>query len=318
MTIGRFQPFTVGHENMIKEGDAPCIVYQIKPASMPENVTDWKISGRKVNKKAIQNVLEYMNNNCVGKLSDFEKEILKRPFTNELVAEELDIVKKNNKTIFDVVYVSNMFEALARFNKFIIDNSDKYEPQYLMCGDDRVDNYSELIDKYDTLVIEKGGEEYESVIKGVLKTNTGKGRTAGVSGTDVRKAIITNDKQKFTSLMPSGVVSMFDEFKKSFDDFKAKLESVNESYEITESALRKVYDTFTDSESNGTDDEFITMTKNPKTFNRLMNYISNVDTDILEKIDVDVENDTIRRNIKKYGNSYKQLYGCYKKIYDES
>lgn len=318
MTIGRFQPFTVGHENMVKEGENPCIVYQIKPAGVPDNIGDWKISGRKVNKKAIQNVLEYMNNNCVGELSEFEKEILKRPFTNELVSKEFDIVKKNNKIIFDVVYVSNMFEALARFNKFILDNKDKYEPQYLMCGDDRVDSYSKLIDQYDELEIEKGGEKFPSTIKSVLKTNTGKGRTVGVSGTEVRKSILTDDKQKFTTLMPSGVGNMFDEFKKSFDDFKLKLESVNESYKITESALRNIYDTFAKSESTGTDEDFITMTKNPKTFNRLINYMSNVDVNVLEKIDVDVENEAIRKNVKKYGNSYKQLYGCYKKIYDES
>ena len=29
MTIGRFQPMTVGHNNMIIEGDAPCIVYNL-------------------------------------------------------------------------------------------------------------------------------------------------------------------------------------------------------------------------------------------------------------------------------------------------
>lgn len=318
MTIGRFQPFTVGHENMVKEGESPCIVYQIKPAAMPDNISDWKISGRKVNKKAIQNVLEYMNNNCIGELSEFEKEILKRPFTNELVAKELDVVKKNNKVIVDVVYVTTMFEALARFNKFILDNQDKYEPQYLMCGEDRESNYAELIEKYDELEIERGGEKFPSVIKGVLKTNTGKGRTAGVSGTEVRKSIITNDKQKFTTLMPSGVGNMFDEFKKSFDDFKAKLSSVNESYIISESALKKVYDTFVNSNVSGSDDEFVTLTKNPKTFNRLMNYISNVEPDLLERIDVNVENEAIKKNVKKYGNSYKQLYGCYKKIYDES
>ena len=36
MTVGRFQPFTKGHLNMVIEGDAPCIVYQIKPAGIPE------------------------------------------------------------------------------------------------------------------------------------------------------------------------------------------------------------------------------------------------------------------------------------------
>lgn len=29
MTIGRFQPFTQGHLNMVNEGDAPCIIYRM-------------------------------------------------------------------------------------------------------------------------------------------------------------------------------------------------------------------------------------------------------------------------------------------------
>lgn len=223
MTVGRFQPFTQGHLNMINEGDAPCIVYQIKPAEIPDNLSNWKISGKKVSKKNIKAALDYVMNSGEGSLTDTEKEILKRPFTNELISKELDIVKRNNKNIIDIVYVRNMYEGLARFNKFILDNADKYEPQYLMCGDDRVDSYSELIDKYDTLIIDKGGEEFENVLKGKLKTNVGKGRTEGVSGTDVRLSIIKDDKLKFDKIMPQGVGVMFDEFKEAFKNLVDRL-----------------------------------------------------------------------------------------------
>ena len=43
MTVGRFQPFTKGHENMVNEGEAPCIIYQIKPSGIPESIKGLKI-----------------------------------------------------------------------------------------------------------------------------------------------------------------------------------------------------------------------------------------------------------------------------------
>ena len=159
-------------------------------------------------------------------MNEQEKELLKRPFTNELIDKELEIVKKSNKNIIDVIPVVNMFEALARFNKFILDHQDEYEPQYWMCGDDRVDDYSELIDKYDKLAIERGGKEYDNVVKGKLKTNIGKGRTEGVSGTDVRKSILNKDKSVFEKIMPNGVGSLFNDFIKAFDDFKIQLQNI--------------------------------------------------------------------------------------------
>ena len=246
MTIGRFQPFTQGHLNMVNEGEAPCIIYQIKPSDI-QSLKNWKVQYEKedgktgshtVNASDIKNALYHIEHNgeWPDGLSNSDKEIIKsmmkRPFTNELIAKELEIVKKNNKNITEVVYVTNMFEALARFNKFILDNQDKYEPQYLMCGDDRVKNYSELIDKYDKLATERGGEEYENVLKGVLKANTGKGRTAGVSGTAVRKAILTKDKAAFEKIMPKGTAVIFGDLTKAFDEFKAKLQGIMKEYKL--------------------------------------------------------------------------------------
>ena len=195
MTIGRFQPFTIGHLNMINEGNAKCIVYQIKSKEMPDNLANLKIGGRKVRKENIQAVIDFMNAGATGELDKVEDELIKRPFTNELILKELDIVKQNNQNIIDVVLVTNAFEAFARFNKFILDNRDEYEAQYWMCGDDRADNYKDIIEKSkDALAIEQNGEEFENVIKDTIEVNTGRGRTKGVSGTAVRAAIINNDK----------------------------------------------------------------------------------------------------------------------------
>ena len=115
-----------------------------------------------------------------------------------------------------------------------------------MCGDDRVDDYSELIDKYDKLAITRGGEEYESVVKGKLKTNIGKGRTEGVSGTAVRKSILNKDKSSFSKIMPRGVDSLFDEFIKAFDDFKVQLQDIIKENKIFSNYLRNNMKTIKD------------------------------------------------------------------------
>lgn len=227
MTIGRFQPFTQGHLNMINEGNAKCIVYQIKPAGMPEQINGWKVNGKLVKKHELENIIEYIKSNGNGELTEHEKEIMKRPFSNELVAKELDIVKKNTPNILDIVYVKNMYDALMRFNKFCTDNADKYEPQYWMCGDDRVDEYENQISRYDELETElNSGIMIPNILINKLKTNTGKGRTEGISGTAVRKSIITNDKSTFAKIMPKGVDKMFNDFRLAFDDFVEKIQSM--------------------------------------------------------------------------------------------
>ena len=76
---------------MVVEGEGPCIVYQIKPAGIPESLKGYKVGGRVVKKDAVQNVINYLNNPS-GELTEQEKELLKRPFTNELVSKELDII----------------------------------------------------------------------------------------------------------------------------------------------------------------------------------------------------------------------------------
>ena len=227
MTIGRFQPFTQGHLNMINEGEGPCIIYRINSSGkMPETLKGFKVGGRVIKADSVKKVANYIDYPD-GDLSTQEKELLKRPFTNELIEKELDIVKKNNKNIIDVIPVVNMFDALIQFNKFMTDNGDQYEAQYLMCGDDRADAYAENIDKYDELDDAwQSGKKIPNVLKGKLKVNVGKGRTEGVSGTEVRKSILNKDKSAFEKIMPKGVGKMFDEFVEAFDKFKGQLQTL--------------------------------------------------------------------------------------------
>lgn len=228
MTVGRFQPFTQGHLNMVNDGDCECIVYQIIPPEMPNNVNDLKIKGKKVKKEQISNVIDYINNGAVGNLTDIEKELIKRPFTNDLIKKELDIVKKRNKNIVDIVYVQNAYQALHHFNNLIRDND--YEAQYWMCGDDRVDSYTDMINNTDIWKPTRNDSmfstEDDNILIGKLRTNIGTGRTEGISGTAVRESIIQNDKSRFTKIMPNGVESMFDDFKNAFIEFESKLKNI--------------------------------------------------------------------------------------------
>lgn len=232
ITIGRFQPFTQGHLNMIMEGELPCIVYRINSSKTEEDMTKIKIKGKVVKKDNIKNVIDYLDNGGQGNLNDTEKEVLKRPFTNELIEKELEVVKRANKKYFiDVIYVANAYEALADFASKVA--TGEYEPNYLMCGDDRVDNYTKMIeiDKPWKLV---DGTEVDNVLKGKMTVNIGKGRTEGVSGTAVRQAIIKGDKSAFAKIMPNGADRMFDDFVAAFKTFRQTLsDTINEYINFT-------------------------------------------------------------------------------------
>ena len=226
MTIGRFQPMTQGHVNMINEGEAPCIVYRINADDkVPTSLKGYKVKNRVIKKDSVQNVIDYIDK-PEGDLTEQEKELLKRPFTKELIDKELEIVKNSCDKIVDVIPVDNAFQAFAMFNKYIMDNEKEYEPHYWMCGDDRVDNFTNIINDNDEVAITRGGEKYKNVCKGRLKTNIGKGRTEGISGTAVRKSILNKDKSAFKKIMPKGVDAMFDDFVNAFHEFKGKLQNL--------------------------------------------------------------------------------------------
>ena len=231
ITIGRFQPFTQGHLNMLKDGKNPCIIYKISSSIQDGPI---KIKGKLAKRSQIENVIKYVDNGAVGDLTEDEKEILKRPFNNEIVDKELEIVKNSSNVILDVVPVKNLFDALDRFNAFMNEHAGEYEPEFLMCGDDREQEYKDKLDKlvkYETMATEVGSKDVlPNVIYGKLQTNVGSGRQDGLSGTAVRKAIILKDKQMFKKQMLDGTDVMFDEFCDAFDSFIERIRATVNEY----------------------------------------------------------------------------------------
>ena len=237
LAIGRYQPFTQGHLNMVNEGDAPCIVYRINSSN---KIIERKKKGIKIGSKSwtdesVNKVIAYIDN-PTGDLTEQEKELLKRPFTNELIDKELKAVKKANKNIIDVIPVTHIYDALGRYNAFLTEHQDEYEVGDWMCGDDRKNDFEANIEKmvkYTELETElKSGKTYPNILIGKLKVNTGKGRTEGVSGTAVRKAILNKDKAAFEKIMPKGVGSLFNDFTKAFDNFKAQLQNIIKEHKM--------------------------------------------------------------------------------------
>ena len=72
MTVGRFQPFTQGHLNMLNEGEASCVIYQIKPQGIPETLKGLKVSGRVFKKESVENVIKFLDTK-EGDLTEQEK-----------------------------------------------------------------------------------------------------------------------------------------------------------------------------------------------------------------------------------------------------
>lgn len=237
IAIGKYQPFTQGHLNMINEGEAPCIVYRINSSNktIERKKKGIKIGSKSWTDESVNKVIAYIDN-PTSDLSEQEKELLKRPFTNELIDKELEAVKKANKNIIDVIPVTHVYDALGRYNAFITEHSDEYEVGDWMCGDDRKDDYEKNVEglgKYKDLETEfKSGKTLPNILIDKLKVNTGKGRTEGVSGTAVRKAILNKDKAAFEKIMPNGVGSMFDEFIKAFDEFKYQLQNIIKEHKM--------------------------------------------------------------------------------------
>ena len=89
MTVGRFQPFTKGHENMVNEGDAPCIIYQLSSADAEIQTTrnGIKIGSKSYKKDVVKSVVDFLNGKNI-ELDEKGKELIKRPFNTHLIEQE--------------------------------------------------------------------------------------------------------------------------------------------------------------------------------------------------------------------------------------
>ena len=135
----------------------------------------------------------------------------KHPFSDELIAKEMEIVKKNYKFIADIV-PANSADIVKIGQKL---SELGYEAHLWLCGDDREAQFKRQAEnpKY----------QEQGKFPSDFTTYTGSGRVEGVSGTAVRNALKNNDKDMFKKLTPKGVDVMFDEFKEAIN-------KINEGY----------------------------------------------------------------------------------------
>ena len=186
VALGRFQPFTKGHLQMLKDGfdknGYPAVVFMI------------------ANKK-------------------FDS---KHPFSDELIAKEMAIVKKNYDFVAETVPATSA--DIVKIGQKLAEMG--YEAHLWLCGDDREAAFKRQAEnpKY----------REQGQFPDDFTTYTGTGRTEGVSGTAVRESIKADDKKKFESLMPKGTSDMFDEFKEAISQVKESMKDLENYIRIYE------------------------------------------------------------------------------------
>ena len=165
---GRFQPFHSGHLQACKD-------------AFEEN--------------GLKTVIMYIHN---------EKFDARKPFSDDLIKKELEIIKKNEECIEDVIWLSRPMPTLVC--RVLVENG--YDPVLWLAGEDRIDNYKKLI-QYDRIQSEfgiKGPEFYETKRYG--------------SATAVRAAIKEDNEEEFKKLMPKGTDKLYQEFKTALSSIK--------------------------------------------------------------------------------------------------
>ena len=125
----------------------------------------------------------------------------KHPFSNDLIQRELEIVSEKYPEILDVILVNRA--DIVETGQALHDHG--YEPKLWLCGDDRVQKYRQQAknQKYHT----------DGYLPDDFDVYTGTGRIEGVSATEVRNALRSNDYHKFIELMPKGTDKMFNMFR---------------------------------------------------------------------------------------------------------
>ena len=179
VALGRFQPFTKGHLQMLKDGydknGYPAVVFMIS------------------NKK-------------------FDS---KHPFSDELIAKEMDIIKKNYKFVADTVPADSA--DIVKIGQKLAEMG--YEAHLWLCGDDREAQFKRQAEnpKY----------REQGQFPDDFTTYTGTGRTEGVSGTAVRNALKADDKEAFKKLVPDGVDGLFNDLKEEIDKVQESLKNLD-------------------------------------------------------------------------------------------
>lgn len=168
---GRFQPFHKGHLQCCKDA---------------------------FEKNGLQTVIMFIHND------KFDK---KKPFSDELIKEELELVKRKEKCIKDIVWLR--FPQPVRICRILKDMG--YEAALWLAGEDRIESYRKQLNN---TAIDKIENELEVAVPELYQTERYGSATA------VRNAIAEDDFVEFKKLMPNGTDVLYDKFKEQYSQIK--------------------------------------------------------------------------------------------------
>lgn len=178
LMVGRFQPFTKGHLKCVE-------------AAFAENGFPVRI--------------------CMIGNTKFDT---KHPFTDELIAEEMDIVKKQYSDKIEgtqIVKNGNISGIVYWLNK------EGYTVHSLVCGTDRAATYQKAVDLART---KPDRNPFINDFK-IIEVKRG---DEDISATQVRNAIKNNDINSFEKLMPEGTSGLFDKLKTEISQVKEDID----------------------------------------------------------------------------------------------
>lgn len=162
---GRFQPFHCGHLQACKD-------------AYEEN--------------GLPTVVMYIHND------KFDE---RKPFNDEIIEKELNIIKNEEDCIEDVIWLNRPWPTLVC--RVLLEHG--YEPVLWLAGEDRINSYKNMVQ------VDKIRNELNIEPPQFYLTNRYE------SATSVRESILNNDLDTFISKMPDNTDILYNEFKEQLN-----------------------------------------------------------------------------------------------------
>lgn len=144
----------------------------------------------------------------------------KHPFSDDLITKEMDKCLKNEDYYEGHIFVKSA--AIDIIGKELHDQG--FVPHLWGCGTDRGKAFEKMASnqKY-----RKDGELPDDFKVFVVERDEKSANIEGISATKVRQALADDDKAAFVKMMPDGAQSLYNDFKKAYDNVMEKNESLS-------------------------------------------------------------------------------------------
>ena len=202
--LGRFMPFTLGHLKLATYADL-----KGPDSEQSDNLREQPDIDEIKKQKTI----------ILAVSTPEEKRDTRHPFTDDMLKQEFDLIKRNYSEIEDVLYVKSadicawgeMLKQKGYQASVWLTGSDEYKIYKMMAM--KVPEYEEHNrDNRDC----KDAYTKSFYVEEVTRSETGD-FIESISATKVRQALIGDNRNEFKKMMPKGADKFFDEFKQAVE-----------------------------------------------------------------------------------------------------